>query len=291
MEFFKIAQTVRLKSHHDKYLSADRNEESVIQCRDGTTNAARWTVEFVDGAHFVLRLKSCHGRYLTATDEQYLLGVTGRKVLQTIPKKLDSKIEWEPVREGDLVKMKTRYGNFLRANSGIPPWRNSITHDIPHRHQDWILWLVEVLEIRPNPPKTLPRSDDADDADLSNFRLTSSSVSRHSHGESMEGSGGSEGRLIYYNVADNEGNADDAVEESSFHFKGNGLEELSAKLEEETGLEDIIVCMRNPLNGKVFPLRLALPPNNSTMHVVVLPSTSKAARAFLPESSSGASDC
>lgn len=285
-----MAQTVRLKSHHDKYLYADRNEESVLQCRDGTTRAARWTVEFVEGAHFVLRLKSCHGRYLTASDEQYLLGVTGRRVLQTIPKKLDSKIEWEPVREGDLVKMKTRYGNFLRANSGIPPWRNSITHDIPHRHQDWILWEVEVLEIRPDPPEKFPRSEDADDADLSDFRLISSSTSRNSHGESTEGSGGSEGRLIYYNVADEEGNVDDAGEGPFFHFKGSCLEELSAKLEEETGLEDIIVCMRNPLNGKVFPLRLALPPNNSTMHVVVLPSTSKAARAFLPESSFASPD-
>ncbi|CAH9083460.1 unnamed protein product [Cuscuta europaea] len=288
MEIFKKAQTVRLMSHHDKYLSADRKEESVFQCRDGSTKAAKWTVEFVEGAHFVLRLKSCYGRYLTATDEQYLLGVTGRKVLQTVPKKLDSKIEWEPVREGNLVKMKTRYGNFLRANSGIPPWRNSITHDIPHRHQDWILWQVEILEIRPDSPEKIPRSDDADD-DLSNFRLASPSLSQHSRGESVDGS---EGRVIYYYVADDKGNVEDnGVEWPCFHFKGNGLEELSEKLEEETGLEDVIVCMRNPLNGKVIPLRLALPPNNSTMHVVVLPSSSKAARVFLPESSFSPSHC
>ncbi|MCI20033.1 hypothetical protein A2U01_0041194, partial [Trifolium medium] len=45
-------------------------------------------------------------------------------------RRLDSSVEWEPVR----------YGNFLIANGGLPPWRNSVT-------QDWILWDVDVLEI------------------------------------------------------------------------------------------------------------------------------------------------
>nr|GMD56513.1 uncharacterized protein LOC109178199 [Ipomoea batatas]GMD58123.1 uncharacterized protein LOC109178199 [Ipomoea batatas] len=283
MEIFEKAKTVRLKSHHDKYLLADRKEELVFQDRHRDSNAARWTVEFVEGAHFVIRLKSCYGKYLTAADEQHLLGVTGRRVLQTMPRKLDSKIEWEPVMEGDLVKLKTRYGNFLRANAGIPPWRNSITHDIPHRHKDWIFWEVQVLECRQDPPEKVPRSDDAD-ADSTTFSLTSSTVSARSSGESVEG------RLIYYAVADEKGKVDDSVEWPSFHFKGNSLEELSEKLEEETGLEDIIVCTRNPLNHSISPLRLALPPNNSTMHLVLLPSTSQAASEFLPESSFTAAD-
>lgn len=84
----------------------------------------------------------------------------------------------------------------------------------------------------------------------------------------------SEGRLIYYHVADDDGNVNDAIEGKSFQFKGHGLEDLVMKLEEETGLEDMIVCSRNRVNGKLYPLRLALPPNNATMNVVVIPSTS-----------------
>jgi len=43
-----------------------------------------------------------------------------------------------------------RYGQYLRANGGLPPWRNSITHDIPHRSttQDWVLWDIDILESR-----------------------------------------------------------------------------------------------------------------------------------------------
>jgi len=81
----------------------------------------------------------------------------------------------------------------------------------------------------------------------------------------------SEGRMVYYKIADD----DDDYEEASFMFKGHGLEDLSQDLEDETGLDDIIICSTNPLNGKLFPMRLALPPNQKTIHVVVVPSTSK----------------
>ena len=47
----------------------------------------------------------------------------------------------------------------------------------------------------------------------------------------------SEGRTIFYHVAEDNG----VVEGYSFTFKGNGVEELTHKLEEETGLEGIIV--------------------------------------------------
>ena len=61
----------------------------------------------------------------------------------------------EQSREGAHVKLKTRYGNFLRVNGVLPPWRNFLTHDIHHRSvtEDWIIWDVDVLEIHVgNPP-------------------------------------------------------------------------------------------------------------------------------------------
>lgn len=84
-----------------------------------------------------------------------------------------------------------------------------------------------------------------------------------------------EGRTIYYHVAEDNGDVDDeGVQGYSLIFKGSGVEQLTRKFEQETGLEGVIVCTRSPLNGKLYPLRLQLPPNNVTMQVVlVLPSS------------------
>lgn len=154
MEYFEKAKAVRLRNHHGKYLVADDDKSSVRQSRNGLSEKASWTVEFVSEKRNKIRLKSCHGLYLTAIDEPFLLGMTGKKVIQNLPAtKLDSSIEWEPIKEGAYSKLKTNNGNFLRANWGTPPWRNSVTHDIPHRSatQDWILWEVEVLDFRAMP--------------------------------------------------------------------------------------------------------------------------------------------
>jgi Domain of unknown function (DUF569) len=165
MELFQRAKTVRLKSHHDKYLFADEDETHVIQDRNGASANARWLVEQVvhggtQSQPVALRFKSRYGRYLTASNEPFLMGVTGRKVLQTaVSGRADSSVEWEPVREGFQVRLKTRYGNYLRANGGLPPWRNSVTHDVPHRTstQDWVLWDLEIVEI------ATPKSDSSVD--------------------------------------------------------------------------------------------------------------------------------
>lgn len=109
MELFHRAKTVRLRSHHDKYLTAEEDEESVTQDRNGASKSARWTVEFPENTDNIVRLKSCYGKYLTASNQPFLLGMTGRKVLQTLPRRLDSSVEWEPVREGNQVKLRTRY--------------------------------------------------------------------------------------------------------------------------------------------------------------------------------------
>ncbi|BAT74590.1 hypothetical protein VIGAN_01229300 [Vigna angularis var. angularis] len=288
MEFFHRAKVVRLRSHHDKYLLADDDEESVTQDRNGSSRNSKWTVELIPEFDNLLRLKSCYGKYLTASNQPLLLGVTGRKVVQSMPRRLDSSVEWEPVREGAQVKLKTRYGNYLRANGGLPPWRNSVTHDIPHRTatQDWILWDVDVLEIHvvsPAPPP-IPHSDslDFDSSTPSAVSIKSTTFSRQESTDSYVGSPPkSEGRTIYYHVAEDNGDVDDEnVQGYSLAFKGNGVEQLTRKFEEETGLEGVIVCTRSPLNGKLYPLRLQLPPNNVTMQVVLVLPSSKVAKDF-----------
>lgn len=178
MEFFQQAKTVRLRCAHDKYLTAEEDEESVTQDRSGSSRSAKWTVEFVDNSDDFIRLKSCYNKYLTASDKPFLLGMTGRKVVQTTPKRLDSSVEWEPVRENGVVKLKTRFGQFLRANGGLPPWRNSVTHDMPQRTatQECILWevhVVEILEAKSSPVVSAPPPVDKSDS----FSSVSSSSS------------------------------------------------------------------------------------------------------------------
>lgn len=89
----------------------------------------------------------------------------------------------------------------------------------------------------------------------------------------------SDGRSIYYVIAEDDGTTDNS-NELCFSFKGTSVEELTEKLVELTGIEDgIIVCSRNPLNGLLCPLRLHLPPNN-TMHIVVVRSSSRGQSAM-----------
>lgn len=151
MEFFNRAKAVRLRSQHNKFLTASNDEEGVKQTRNGSSKAARWAVEPVEGKPNLIRLKSCESwKYLSATDEPFLLGMTGKKVLQVSPRaRSDPSVEWEPLKDGSFVRLRTRKGHFLRANGGIPPWMNSVTHDVPSRSstQDWVLWMVDILEV------------------------------------------------------------------------------------------------------------------------------------------------
>lgn len=166
-----------------------------------------------------------------------------------------------------------------------------MTHDIPHRTatQDWVLWDVDVVEIQinspaamPSGPPPLPHSDslDFESSSPSAGSVRSSHLSRQESSDSYVASPPkSEGRTIYYHIAEDNGDVDDeAVQGYSMTFKGNGVDELTRKLEEETGIEGIIVCARSPLNQQLFPLRLQLPPNNVTMQVVLVLPDSKAGR-------------
>jgi hypothetical protein len=86
MELFARAKVVRLRSHHDKFLYADEDEVRVTQDRDGSSANARWTVEAAPHSAGAVCPRSRYGRYLTASGEPFLLGMTGRKVTQTAPR-------------------------------------------------------------------------------------------------------------------------------------------------------------------------------------------------------------
>ncbi|XP_075497228.1 uncharacterized protein LOC142543478 isoform X1 [Primulina tabacum] len=282
MDLFQNAKTVRLRNCHDKYLAAEEDEESVTQDRNGAAKSCKWTVEFVENSNNIIRLRSCYDKYLTASNQAFLLGMTGRKVTQTRPSKLDSSVEWEPIKENGAVKLKTRYGQFLRANGGFPPWRNSVTHDIPHRTatQEWIQWEVHVVEIMVEQSPVGKEESFASETSSPSTTLSpvSASFSGRESNDSLASSPpkASDGRLIYFHLADEYGEVDEGFEELRVSFKGNGVHELTRRLEVELGLEGITVCTRSPLNGKLYPLRLQLPPNNATMHVVVVPLSSRA---------------
>ncbi|KAK6160042.1 hypothetical protein DH2020_003423 [Rehmannia glutinosa] len=283
MELFQQAKAVRLKSSHDKYLTAEEDEESVTQDRNGSSRNAKWVVEFVENSDNIIRLKSCYGKYLTASNHPFLLGMTGRKVLQTLPKRLDSSVEWEPVIENGAVKLKTRYGQFLRANGGLPPWRNSVTHDIPHRTatQEWICWEVHVVEIlvaqspvgKPAPPLVVGKEESLGSSRVLFLIIILPTLLAFPNQSSPPK--GSDGRLIYFHIADEYGHIDEGFEELCITFKGSGVNELTRRLEDELGIDSITVCAKSPLNEKLYPLRLQLPPNNATMHVVVVPPSSQ----------------
>ncbi|XP_019422205.1 PREDICTED: uncharacterized protein LOC109331890 [Lupinus angustifolius] len=298
MDFFHHAKAVRFRSNHHKYLLAEEDEESVSQHRKCSSKNAEWIIEHVPQYDNVIRLKSCYGKYLTASNHPFLFGMAGRKVLQTLPHRLDSSVEWEPVKYGSLVKLRTRYGNFLRANNGLPPWRNSVTHDIPNRSatQDWILWDVDVVETNAHSsvpslfsyPSLVKEDSSRFDNSVPSSPVVPTKSPSHLSQQSNDSKAGSshklEGRTIYYHVAeDNEEESDEDMPENSLIFNGNGVEELTSILEEETGVEGIIVCSRSPLNRKLYPLRLQLPPNNVTMQVVLVHPLSKVARDFEAE--------
>nr|VDD06749.1 unnamed protein product [Brassica rapa] len=262
MEIFQKAKAIRMRNSHNKYLSADDNEETVTQDRNGSTKNAQWTIEPVSDSYNVIRLKSCYGKYLTASNERFLLGGTGKKVIQLKPSRVDSCVEWEPVREGSKIKLKTRYGNYLKANGGLPPWRNSVTHDNLHLSatHDSISWYVDVVEILNNPQVTL-------ETEYASHSRTPSSLQN-----SVVSPPKSDGRTIYYHIVDDEGHVgDESTVGYACTFKGNSVAELTQTLREETCLEDAVVCTRSPLDGKLFPLRLQLPPSIGTLHVVLVP--------------------
>ncbi|KAK4708857.1 hypothetical protein R3W88_029782 [Solanum pinnatisectum] len=143
MELFQKAESVRLRNRKDKYLIAMDDKDNVTQRRKGTNKDSIWNVEFVEGREDAFRLKSCYGKYLTATNTPFI---------PDLPEKNYPSAEWEAERDGFQVRLKSFWGTYLQPNGGLPPWRNSITHEAPNtnRKHEKVLWDIEVVEKRPN---------------------------------------------------------------------------------------------------------------------------------------------
>ncbi|XP_048332842.2 uncharacterized protein LOC125423229 [Ziziphus jujuba] len=153
-----------------KYLVAEDDEESVRQDRNGASKRARWTVELVtgSGSGSAIRLNSCYDKYLTASTEPFLKGLSSyRKVVQAPPPCLDSTVEWEPIIDGEHIRLRSCYSqSFLRGSGGLAPWRNSVTHyttdETEKSSLEWDVNIVENLDIhedtmsytQPPPPQT-----------------------------------------------------------------------------------------------------------------------------------------
>ncbi|XP_074315929.1 uncharacterized protein LOC141652341 [Silene latifolia] len=150
MEYFMETKYVRLKSLHNKYLVATENGESIKQSRIGNTIQAYWAVETVISRPNLICLRSYLGKLLTASDKAFLLGWTGDKAVQSSGSDSDPSVLWEPVRDHSFyIRLRTPvYDKFLRANGGGPPWRNSVTVDMPECAvtHEWILWSIETLD-------------------------------------------------------------------------------------------------------------------------------------------------
>ncbi|KAI3714246.1 hypothetical protein L1987_72843 [Smallanthus sonchifolius] len=286
MDLLRNAKVVRLRSRHGKYLHANNDQESVSQDSNRTALNNRWTIEFVDDTPdniTIIRLKSCYDKYLTASDHPFLFGLTGKKVLQSMPTRLDSSVEWEPIEEGKHVKLKTRYGHYLRGNGGLPPWRNSVTHDIPYRTatKEWIMWQIDIVDTNDQSLQLVPYTDSFTSASISPTTSWSKSPTFSKHESIDSPLKIEEGRAIHYRViSDNFGETEENGQGFCISFKGNEVNELTRMLEEETRLHNITVCSQSPLDGKLYPLRLQLPPNNVTMKVVVVQNSSEGEKQY-----------
>ncbi|CAH9090771.1 unnamed protein product [Cuscuta europaea] len=145
MEHLENAKVIRLKEYKKgKFLVADKDQKTLRRGGNGSSQNALWTVEMVaEGTHRYLRLKSCHGKYLTASNMPLLPRGRCQKVVQSLPDRLNSATEWEMEGEG-VVRLRTRYGQFLKQYGGVMPWRHSLVHN-GHAKRS-ALWEIQVVD-------------------------------------------------------------------------------------------------------------------------------------------------
>ncbi|CAN6441899.1 unnamed protein product [Victoria cruziana] len=297
MEFFCEAEAVRLRSHNNKFLCVKDDGRSVRLSRNGSAKEAVWQVVCIslDYRRPILRLKSrTAGCFLKATEAVALMrGIKGGgKVVMCWSDPMDFSLDWEPRREGFQVVLKSRKtGGFLRAHTAPSPWRNAVTLEptlgkptpAAVSIQQCFLWEVEPADAEPAPSllvsvftslamdDQLGASSDCEERSFTSSR--SSTVDPETPGSLSSSTREPNERVISFTMMDDNDQSDeDDRQFSSITFQGNDVQDMTRKLEEATGLQDIIVCGKNPCDGEVFPLRLPLPPGNLPMRVLLVQS-------------------
>lgn len=136
-----------------------------------------------------------------------------------------------------------------------------------------------------------PREEDHEDTTINpwarqptpivnHISFDDSRVSSRRSSSRMSSQISSDVRRIFFAVADDDGESAgvDDGDWGSFLFEGKTLEDLKEALQEQTGIyEDIFVCVRSPLSGKLNMLKQNLPPTNSPLQVelVIVNSTGR----------------
>ncbi|CAL9086197.1 unnamed protein product, partial [Musa textilis] len=220
--------------------------------------------------------------------------------------------EWYPVREGLFVQLRCSFGDYLRARVGHPIFPNSVMVDRPSGERMGLSYLWEVHLIRldePPPRRPLSQAAGPSGASSSTAAIPSSStivpaaVSMAGEASSSAMAAGpssstvsppsvfkvyeSEVFLRPSVIADDAGKADDPQEVLTSRLFGACTAELTSKLREKTGLDDVFVCARSWRDQSVFvPLHEEVPSMLECTHHLVVFNANSEVRAY--ESLAGA---
>ncbi|KAJ8499863.1 hypothetical protein OPV22_010415 [Ensete ventricosum] len=304
MEFFTGARVVRLVSFYGMYLMANEDERRVSVSKPDASDNALWNVEIVsrDPNSPRVRFRSYVNCYLAAdaSRRRCFRGIfKDQNVFQEHHDGRRIFGEWYPVRDGLFVQLRCSFGDYLRARVGHLIFPNSAMVDRPSGEHMGLSYLWEVHIIRlPEPPPRRPLSQAAGPSGASSSMEPIPSSSTIAPAVvSMEGEASSSpmaagpssstvsppsvfrDRAFNYVIADDAGKADDPREVLTSRLFRNSTSELTSKLREKTGLDDVYVCARSWRDQSVFvPLREDVPSMlECTHHLVVFNANSRGA--------------
>jgi hypothetical protein len=160
MERFPDGAHVRLRSRvRGRYLHADEDGTGVFLSPVRASLNAAWRVHRVvrDGVPFVLLHGAAYGSYLAATDDPAPPDHHGQRVVQGVydhPE--EDAVAWTVVEaeggDGGDVLLRHVSDRLLRANGRHRTWNNGVSVDHPDNRSTMMHWVVEPLQLRPEPP-------------------------------------------------------------------------------------------------------------------------------------------